>query len=611
MRAARAGLTAGRDISHTHDRVGCVNPSTAAARVIIDELMRAGVDDVVLAPGSRSAALAIEAARADLRSELRLHVRIDERSAGFLALGLAKSGGAPVAVITTSGTAVANLLPAVQEAWFSALPLIVVSADRPAELRHTGANQTIDQVRVFDGVVRWSVDVEAPTRGRGQVAYWRSTVSRACAIASHPWQRGPVHLNVAFREPLVPDDEPDWVEPLAGHDGQAFVDDDGDQIEVVRTWAVDRRLMLSVQEPIDEVLGDLAAGELPRRGLVIVGDVDDPEDAAAAVELAESCAWPLHSEPTGQARAGANALAHASVLAADPGFRAAHTPELVVTVGKVGLSRGILELIRAAGLHLHAEPQRTTDWPDPTRTAIAVLASVPAPPAGTGVPESSEWLDSWLMADAAAQRVIEQTLAASPEQTGLHAARAVWEVAGADDLVFVAASRSIRDLEMVAGVRADAPRVMANRGVNGIDGLVSTALGAAMAHQSAGGGRAFALLGDLALLHDQGGLVFGSDEPVPDICLVVVDNNGGGIFGSLEQADPAFADVHERVFGTPPDLDLRALLAAHEVAVHSGPDLQSAIRSAASAPGLNAVVVGPVSRDAEAGLHRRLRQVRK
>lgn len=588
--------------------MGAVNPSTAAARVIIDELMRSGVDDVVLAPGSRSAALAIEAARADLRSELRLHVRVDERSAGFLALGLAKRSAAPVAVITTSGTAVANLLPAVQEAWYSALPLIVVSADRPAELRQTGANQTIDQVRVFDGVVRWAADVEAPTRGRGQVAYWRSTVSRACAIASHPWQRGPVHLNVAFREPLVPDGDEDWVEPLAGHDGEGFVDDEGDQVQVVRTWAVDGRVMLSVQEPIDDILDNLAAGELPRRGLVVVGDIDDLEDAAAAVELAESCAWPLHSEPSGQARAGANALAHASVLAADPGFRAAHKPELVVTVGKVGLSRGILELIRAADLHLHAEPQRTTDWPDPTRTAIAVLASVPAPPASTDVPESSEWLDSWLMADAAAQRVIEKVLDASAEQTGLHAARAMWEAAGPDDLVFVASSRAIRDLETVAGVRPDGPRVMANRGVNGIDGLVSTALGAAMAHQSSGGGRAFALLGDLALLHDQGGLVFGGEEPVPDICLIVVDNNGGGIFGSLEQADPAFADVHERVFGTPPELDLPALLAAHDVTVHSGPDLHSAIVSAARAPGVNAVIVGPVDRDAEAALHQQLRE---
>lgn len=585
-----------------------MNPSTAAAQVIIDELVRSGVNDVVLAPGSRSAPLAIEAARAHERGEVRLHVRIDERSAGFLALGLAKRSAAPVPVITTSGTAVANLLPALEEAWFSALPLIVLTADRPAELRQTGANQTIDQVRIFDPVVRWSADVEAPTRGRGQVRYWRSTVSRACAVASHPFQRGPVHLNIAFREPLVPDADDSWIEPLEGHDGLAFVDEDGDEVQVIRTWTVDRRLMLSVQEPIDEILDDLAEGELPQRGLVIVGDIDDLEDAAAAVELAESCGWPLHSEPTGQARAGLVALAHASLLTSSDRFRASHTPDLVVTVGKVGLSRGISSLIASARTHIHAEPQRTTEWPDPTRTAICVLGSVPAPPADAEVAESSEWLDSWLMADAAAKRVIEKSLESAGHTTGLHAAHALWETAGPEDLIFVASSRSIRDLEAVAGVRSDPPRVLANRGVNGIDGLVSTAIGAALAHQSEGGGKAFAMLGDLALLHDENGLLIGADEPRPDLCLLIVDNDGGGIFGSLEQADPAFADVYERVFGTPTNADIRELLSAHGVTVHDAPDLQQSLRTASEQPGINAVVVGPVSRQAEADLHSSIRE---
>jgi 2-succinyl-5-enolpyruvyl-6-hydroxy-3-cyclohexene-1-carboxylate synthase len=574
--------------------VVCVNPSTAAAQVIIDELVRSGVNDVVLAPGSRSAPLAIEAARAHERGELRLHVRIDERSAGFLALGLAKRGGAPVPVITTSGTAVANLLPAVEEAWFSALPLVVLTADRPAELRRTGANQTIDQVRIFDPVVRWSADLEAPSRGHGQVRYWRSTVSRACAIASHPFQRGPVHLNVAFREPLVPDKDQTWIEPLSGHDGLTFVDEDGDEVQVVRTWTVDRRLMLSVQEPIDEILDDLAEGELPQRGLVIVGDIDDPEDAAAAVELAESCGWPLHSEPSGQARAGSVALSHASLLTSSEGFRNSHTPEVVITVGKVGLSRGIAQLISAADTHIHAEPQRTTDWPDPTRTAISVLGSVPAPPAESEVPESSDWLDSWLMADAAAKRVLEKALDAATEPTGLHAAHALWQVAGPDDVVFVASSRAIRDLEMVAGVRPDAPRVLANRGVNGIDGLVSTAIGVALAH--------------LALLHDENGLLIGAEEPRPDLCLLVVDNRGGGIFGSLEQADPAFSDVYERVFGTDPHVDIRALLKAHGVTIFDGEQLQDSLRQASRHSGISAVIVGPVSRQAEAQLHRSLKE---
>jgi 2-succinyl-5-enolpyruvyl-6-hydroxy-3-cyclohexene-1-carboxylate synthase len=187
-------------------------------------------------------------------------------------------------------------------------------------------------------------------------------------------------------------------------------------------------------------------------------------------------------------------------------------------------------------------------------------------------------------------------------------AQALWQIAGPDDLIFVASSRSIRDLEAVAGVRRDQPWVVANRGVNGIDGLVSTAIGAALAHQGAGGGRAYAMLGDLALLHDQNGLVIGPDESLPDLTLVVVDNNGGGIFGSLEQADEAFADVYERVFGTPVDADIRQVLSSHGVPVHDAPDLIDALTAAAQSEGLSAVVVGPVSRDAEAALHRQIRQ---
>lgn len=576
-----------------------MNPSTAAAIVIIDELVRSGVNDVVLAPGSRSAPLAIEAARAHERGELRLHVRIDERSAGFLALGLAKAGGEPVPVITTSGTAVANLLPAVEEAHHSNVPVIVISADRPGELRETGANQTLDQVRIFDSCVRWAVDIEAPHMGKGQVGYWRNTISRAVSIARHPWQRGPVHVNIALRDPLVPTGDATWVEDLEGHDGIPFTDDEGDTVHVVRTWTVDRRISMSVQEPIDEILDDLAAGELPEKGLIIVGDIDDPEDAAAAIELSEACGWPLHSEPSGMARAGKYTLAHFSLLTAAPGFVAQHVPDLVITVGKVGLSRGVMSTIRAAGLHLHAETQRTGRWPDPTRTAAAVLGSVPAPPEDSELPGASEWLDWWLMADAAAQRTVEKTLAAA-QPTGLHVAHAIWEAADPDDLIFVASSRSIRDLEAVAGVRRDPPRVLANRGVNGIDGLVSTAIGAALAHQSVGGGTAYALLGDLALLHDQNGLIIGPEEPVPDLILVVVDNNGGGIFGSLEQAAPDFEDVYERVFGTPVDVDLGALIVAHGVPVFDS------LTDALGGSGIRAIVIGPVDRSVEAQIHRDL-----
>lgn len=585
-----------------------MNPSTAAAQVIIDELVRSGVTDIVLAPGSRSAPLAIEVSAADDRGEVRLHVRVDERTAGFLALGLAKASGAPVPVVTTSGTAAANLRPAMEEAFLSGVPLIAVTADRPAELRQTGASQTIDQVRLFDGVTVWSTDLEAPVRRRGQVAYWRSSISRAVSMARHPWQRGPVHVNAAFRDPLVPDGDERWVEDLAGHDVESFIDGDGDEVEVVRTWAVDRRLMMSVQEPIDGALEDIGVPELPQRGLVIVGDIDDPDDAAAAVALAEACAWPLHSEPTGGARAGSVALAHAALLLESSRFRATHQPELVVTIGKVGLTRGVLAAVAGATHHLHAEPQRTAFWPDPTRTATCVLGAVPGPPEETEVADSSDWLDAWLMADAAAQRAVEKCLADETEATGLHVASALWQHLGPDNLLLVASSRSIRDLEAVATVRPDAPTVMGNRGVNGIDGLISTAWGAALAHQAVDGGTGFLMLGDLAAVHDLTGLIVGAAEPRPELVLVVVDNNGGGIFGSLEAASGGFGDGFERVFGTPLNIDLQAILTAIGVpVVRAGESLSEAFEEADRLSGVRAVLVGPIDRVREAALHRRLR----
>ena len=192
-----------------------MNPSTAMARVLVDELVTGGVTEVVLSPGSRSAALALALADAEDRGELRLHVRVDERSAGFLALGLAKVSRQPVAVVVTSGSAVANLAPAMIEASYAGVPLIALTADRPPELRDTGANQTIDQVGFFGSAVRWSHDLAVAEERLGQVRYWRSVVSRAIAVSAESGDPGPVHVNVAFREPLVPGDDDAWVEPLA------------------------------------------------------------------------------------------------------------------------------------------------------------------------------------------------------------------------------------------------------------------------------------------------------------------------------------------------------------------------------------------------------------
>jgi 2-succinyl-5-enolpyruvyl-6-hydroxy-3-cyclohexene-1-carboxylate synthase len=542
-----------------------VNPSTALARVLLDELARCGVRDVVLAPGSRSAPLAIAAQALDAAGRIRLHVRVDERSAGFLALGLAKVSGAPAALLCTSGTAAANFHPAVLEAHQAHVPLLVLTADRPPELRGTGANQTIDQIRLYGAAVRLFAEVGAPDRAPGLVTYWRSLAARAAAAAIGG---GPVHLNVAFREPLVPDGVDDWPEPLDGRPDGA-------------PWTLVERPPL----PARRLEGPV------ERGAVLVGD--GAVDPAAAVALAEAAGWPLLSEPTGGARRGPNALTAYSLLIADRDFAGAHAPDLVVTVGKPGLSRPLLAWLRTARRHVVVDPHG--DWADPTRTADLVLAAVPT--VAPAQPAES-WLSSWLDADAAAVKAVAETLESDPVLSEPRLARDLMEALPDGALLVAGSSRPVRDLDAFARPR-NGVRVIGNRGTSGIDGLVSTAIGAALAHA----GPSYALMGDLAYLHDRNGLVLGPDEPRPDLTFVVVDNDGGGIFSLLPQAGVA---GFERVFGTPHGVDIAADAAAVGVAfadVRTPAELEAAL---APGRGLRVVRVR-TDRAATAALHGRLR----
>ena len=599
-----------------------MNPSTAMARVLVDELVANGVTEVVLSPGSRSAALALALAEADAVGDLRLHVRIDERSAGFLALGLAKVGREPVAVVVTSGTAVANLTSALVEASYSGVPVLAITADRPAELRDTGASQTIDQAGFFGRTVRWSHDVAVAEARVGQVRYWRSVVARAVAVATEVADQGPVHLNVAFREPLVPDGDEAWVEPL----GLAPVGSEPDERIPV---AADARLGMAAAQPLDEILALLAGPDsdlehlVPTRGVVVVGDVWDVETSDAAIALAEACGWPLLSEPSGNARAGDTALAHGPLLLADDAFAAAHAAEIVVCVGTPGLSRSVLAMVREAPLVVVADDRDAVRRPDPTRNATVFVSVVPEPPAVYDDYDDA-WLDSWLAADARAAAAVSKRLDDAAGLTGPDVARTLWDVLDSSALLLVASSWPVRHLESFARVREseDAPYVVGNRGTAGIDGLVSTAWGAALAHQSTRtavsvdedggaevitvtGGTAYALLGDLAFLHDHNGLVVGDDEPRPDLVIVVVDNDGGGIFGQLEQAG---TEHFERVFGTPLGLDLAAVaraVAVDDVTVVSDVTALVAAIDEATAKGSVRVVIAKVGdRDAEAALLR-------
>jgi 2-succinyl-5-enolpyruvyl-6-hydroxy-3-cyclohexene-1-carboxylate synthase len=547
-----------------------LNPGTALARVLVDELARGGVAEAVIAPGSRSAPLAIALAE---HPRIRLHVRIDERSAAFLGLGLAKASGNPVPVACTSGTAAANFYPAVLEAAHSRVGLVVLTSDRPPELRGTGANQTVDQTKLYGDAVRFFTELGVAEARPGMVTYWRSVICRALSVANG---NGPVHLNVPFREPLLPDSADEvWPEPLDGRS-------DG------RPWTVDLR---SHSAMIDELV-ELA--DLPERGILVAGD--GAAAPARAVAFAEAAGWPIFAEPMSGARLGLNAVTTYSQLVAIPEVVDRYRPEVIFTVGKPGLAKDLLALYPRVP-HLVVDP--SAHWPDPTRTAVRVIHALPVL---DGTRDPSDWLAAWQRMEWAARDELERILNREHELSEL---RLAWEMAaliGDNALFFVGSSMPVRclDLAMRAGA---GPWVLANRGVSGIDGCVSTAVGAALAHQVAGGGPAVAMLGDLSVIHDQNGLVIGPGEPRPDLTVVVVNNDGGGIFSFLPYAG---MEKFEKIFGTPHGVDFAHLAAA------SGWDYQR-ITGADELPGAlkeggTRLVEVRTDRQASAVLHRRVRE---
>ena len=522
-----------------------MNPSTALARVLVDELARCGLVEAVVAPGSRSTPLALALVA---HPRIRVHVRVDERSASFLALGLARASRRPVAVVCTSGTAAANFHPAVLEAHESGVPLLVLTADRPPELRGTGANQTVDQIGLYGGAVRMFAEVGTPDPAPGMVAYWRSLSCRAwaAALGGHP---GPVHLNVAFRDPLTPDqatgDGPEWTVPLDGRDdGRPWISRSGPRTE-----------------PAPYVLPDV------ERGVIVCGDGD--YDPVPFLALSELTGWPLLAEPTSNARRSGAVSTYRHLLAV-PGFADAHTPQIVVSVGRPNLSRQVLAYLRRAERHVVVTASSVGDpatgvpnaFSDPARTATDVVAAV-APPAGLNwdEPARTDWSRSWERAEAAARQAIDGVLDAEESLSEPRLARDLAAQMAAGSLLFAGSSMPIRDLDATMHARCGV-RVVGNRGVSGIDGTWYTDIGAALAPQAAGEGHAYALLGDLALLHDQNGLIIGPEEPRPDLAIVVVNNDGGGIFSGLEQAGhPDF----ERVFGTPHGVSMERVAAVADL----------------------------------------------
>lgn len=570
------------------ERGASVNPSTALATVLVDELIRCGVREFVLAPGSRSAPLAYAVQAAGRAGHLRLHVRVDERSAGFLALGLAKISRRPAVVITTSGTAVANLHPAVLEAHHGSVPMIVLSADRPEELRATGANQTTVQPGIFGGALRWEHDLPAPcvAGSSGVHAPWRTRVDRAWAAATGAGtgSPGPVHLNVGFRDPLTPEFSSGAESAVDGHhrwelpegwagraDGQPWT-----QVmarERTRTGAmVDERASGAF-----DVVSGAAAGSLTAcvdesraggRTLMLLGDLPEPDQTAQALAVAARCGWPVVAEPFGTGDRSM-VLPHGSLVLTATDWVVAHGPHHVVVVGRCTLNREAGALLRRPGLTVEAvtphgawtDPSHivrwVSDWDSFVRGSGAQSSSGAQSGSGT---QDTAWVEAWQCAGAAVAEAVEPLLGNS-WPSGPAVAQRILRSLDDDDLLVLGSSNAARSVER-AGVCGRRLLVTGNRGLAGIDGTNASAVGIALAAPER---RVVALMGDLTFLHDTNGLLIGPDEPRPDLTIVVVNDDGGGIFTALEYGEPQRAGDFERIFGTPTGADLRALCAAYAV----------------------------------------------
>jgi len=528
------------------------------ASALVDGLVVRGVRDACVSPGSRSTPLALALAR---HPAIDVHVHLDERASGFFALGLAKASGAPVAVACTSGTAAANLLPAIVEASTSRVPLVVLTADRPPELRGVGANQTIDQVGLFGRYARFLED--APVAGdEPDESRWRERGEDA-VVAALTWPFSPVHLNLPFREPLVP---------------TGTIATQPELPSARWTTSVVARGLDRTEDVVD-LIADVPSG------VVLAGGLREPVPGPV-VALARRLAWPLIAEPHSGCRVP-GALEAGRLLLDDESFAAAHRPDVVLQIGAAPTSRAALALVRGARTLAIVDPDDVVG--DPHRRAeVRAVTDVEA--LGRAVDgrvparDASDWLETWRAADASARRTVDEVLDGWDEPFEGRVARDLVAAISDGSTLCVGSSLPIRDVDAFMRPR-DGIRILANRGASGIDGFVSTSLGAAAA-----GRPTFALMGDLTLLHDIGSLVWSAGRG-QDLVIVVPNNGGGAIFATLEQRTLPELD---ELFVTPHGVEIGAVVrsaGAGHVRVDRADALAPAVDRAASDGGVRVVEV--------------------
>ena len=511
-----------------------MNNSTSLARVIVRQTIEAGITDVVVSPGSRNAPLSLAFFAASKRGLIKLHVRIDERTAAFFALGIIKATGRPVPIVCTSGTAVANYHPAVLEASHTNAPLLVLTADRPAILRKTGANQTTEQARIYGKAVRYFADIDGPVF--------------PMELPFDSLRNGPVHLNVQFEEPMLPDESEKWL----------------DEIKVSAKAFESRNKPTTLKSDAN-------------RGVLVIGHDRGGLSLDSVREFAKKLGWPTIVEDP---LSFPDSVAHASVFLTSAQIRAALIPQTVIVIGRTTLSRSINMFLKLAPTQIVIDPRMVTV--DSDRHADKRFMQIPELNTKTASPE---WSEQWKKyADRAAKSI--------DALNGFSEAVIAREIASnlpEGSTLFVSSSRPIRDLEGFGAPRSGV-RTYANRGLAGIDGNISTALGIASASK-----HTFAVLGDLSFLHDLTGLIHREDI---DCCFIVINNDGGGIFSTLPQRG---VDGFESVFGTPHGLDPAAIASAMGISastISSTDELKKVLKSPVK--GISVVVANVASRDENA-----------
>ena len=518
--------------------------NAVAAGALVDELARAGVRDVCVAPGARSTPLVLAVAS---HPALRPWVVTDERSAGFFAVGLARASRRAVAVVCTSGTAVANLGPAVAEASFAEVPLLLLTADRPTELRDCGAPQTIRQPGLFAHHARWSVDAAVPDDGAALAAYFRSLACRAVGTAVAA-PMGPVHLNLPFREPLL-----DPTVARAGSHADTGRPDG-------RPWTAVAPATLGVGHDTVAELTRIARSS--RRGLLVCGPATGTQPSyVAAADLGRRLGWPVLADPLSGVRHGPHdrsaVLDAYDIVLRSPVFRDRHGADVIMRFGAVPTSKALQQYLSTTCAMHHVLVAAPGTWPDPLATVSAVVHADAAEVCDRMSEEVRDepsardagWLAAWRDADDTVRRAVAAQLDAEPDLGELHVAPDLVAMLPDDAVLVVGNSLPVRHVDTFVGGTDKPLRILANSGANGIDGVLSTALGVA-----AGSGRPTALLvGDLSFLHDLGGLQIAARHSV-DLLVVVLNNDGGAIFSFLPQA--GLGSVFERYFATPHGLDL-------------------------------------------------------